>query len=103
MSIEEIGAGGFIEKVSGIKRKNNASKTQQKSAVKADFLDISRVSEFQLKMESVLSEVPDVRQEKVSELQGKFDSHEYKVSNEEIADNILEREEYADISMELFG
>ncbi len=83
---------GDISKVSGIYSKNKnaglVDKTES-TTTKKDIISISnQAKDFQTAMKT-LKDIPDVRLDKVSSIQDKYDKGEYKVSSDDLADKLI--------------
>ncbi|MCX7841762.1 MAG: flagellar biosynthesis anti-sigma factor FlgM [Clostridia bacterium] len=83
---------GEIPKVLGIydKQKNTGKVDKTAAAAsKKDLLSISsQAKDYQTVMKA-LKEVPDIRQDKVSELSGRYESGGYNAKGTDIADKII--------------
>jgi negative regulator of flagellin synthesis FlgM len=84
---------GDVSKISGIYSKNKnvgkVDKTESPSA-KKDILSISnQAKDFQTALRA-LKDIPDIRQDKVKSIQKKFDSGEYNVNGNDLADKLID-------------
>jgi negative regulator of flagellin synthesis FlgM len=84
---------GDVSKVSGIYSKNkNVGKVDkaESPSAKKDILSISnQAKDFQTALRA-LKDIPDIRQDKVKSIQKKFDSGEYNVSGNDLADKLID-------------
>lgn len=83
---------GEIPKILGIyDKQKNVKKVDKTASVvsKRDVVSISNSArDFQSIMKS-LKEVPDVRQDKVNDLKGKYETGNYSISGKEISDKLI--------------
>jgi len=84
---------GDVSKVSGIYSKNkNVGKVDKTESIaaKKDILSISDGGkDFQTAMKA-LKDIPDIRHDKVSSIQKKYDKGEYSISNSDLADKMID-------------
>jgi len=84
---------GDVTKISGIYNKNkNVGKVEKTESIatKKDILSISKGGkDFQTAMKA-LKDIPDIRYEKVSSIQEKYDKGEYNVSSSDLADKMID-------------
>ena len=83
---------GGISRISGIYGKDN--KVERINSIKAlsskkDVLSISNQAKDYQTAISALKKVPDIRQDKVLELQEKYESGQYDVNGKEVAESII--------------
>ncbi len=68
---------------------NNVAKTAKTDGQK-DVLAVSDLAKDYQKVRSALSQIPDVRQDKVSEIKARYNAGTYKVDAASIADKIMD-------------
>ncbi|KNY28630.1 flagellar biosynthesis anti-sigma factor FlgM [Pseudobacteroides cellulosolvens] len=83
---------GDVSKVSGIYSKNkNVGKVDktESTTTKKDIISISnQAKDFQTAMKT-LKDIPDIRHDKVSGIQDKYDKGEYNISSNDLADKLI--------------
>lgn len=82
---------GEIPKVSQVYEKKSTSKVDKASATegKQDVVSISNNAKDYQTVMKALREIPEIREDKVEEIQKKYDTGQYDVSGSDVADKIL--------------
>jgi negative regulator of flagellin synthesis FlgM len=79
-------------KISQVYQTNNIQKTSKSvNAAGKDKLEISNTAKDYQTAKLVLSQAPDVREDKVKDIKNKIQSGTYNVNMEEVASHILDR------------
>ncbi len=83
---------GDIPKITGVyDKQKNIGRIDKTSSVngKKDVVSISsQAKDFQT-VKKALKDIPDVRQDKINEIAGRYESGQYNIEGKDIADNIL--------------
>ncbi len=81
-----------VQPIVGKTKANNAYKSQEvpNTQSKNDNVEISNISKDYNAVSGEIKDLPDVREEKVNELLQSFDSGQYNVTDEELAEKFVD-------------
>lgn len=102
MFIDEVGASDLVNRTDKV-RKSHLSRTDNVKSAKADQLDLSKVSGFQLAIRDAIAGSPEIREDKVKEISEKINNGTYSTSSKDVAKKIMESDEHNGTRLELFG